>query len=214
MRYFFALLFLFGCARQETPPRTDPRLEELKHSIAQISAQEAEDKKEIAELQVSAELLVAQIQLLTKEWEEIDKDFKQAKNLYELAQANSDVASASFLKAKDDFDTAAERYRQVVWVLIAAASWDMAGEVVCQGTMSTRQFRQQLKRQGIDLTGLDIDHAWPKALGGIDHPLNYQPLDASLNRSLGADVAAKFVEFPGATLEGFAVSALSVLRCN
>ena len=39
---------------------------------------------------------------------------------------------------------------------------------------------------GVNLVGKDIDHIIPKSLGGADHPSNYQVLDSSLNRSLGA----------------------------
>lgn len=39
----------------------------------------------------------------------------------------------------------------------------------------------------------DVDHIFPRSRGGIDHPLNYQPLERSLNRSLGNNVVDKFL---------------------
>ena len=52
--------------------------------------------------------------------------------------------------------------------------------------MTTAVYRRQLVRQGINLLGMDIDHIVPRSLGGADHPMNYQVLDTSTNRSLGA----------------------------
>jgi len=72
----------------------------------------------------------------------------------------------------------------------------------------------RLRAEGISLDGLDVDHVWPWALGGADHPLNYQLLDSSLNRSLGAGVMDKIANEPLATLQGMVVSALVSLRCG
>ena len=79
--------------------------------------------------------------------------------------------------------------------------------------MRTTTFRRRLKADGVDLRGVDIDHVWPRHLGGVDHPLNYQRLDSSLNRSLGASVLDKFMTQPLALVQGLAVSALASLSC-
>ena len=71
-----------------------------------------------------------------------------------------------------------------------------------------------MRAEGTSLDGLDVDHVWPRALGGADHWLNYQLLDSSLNRSLGAGVLDKIANQPFATLQGFVVSALATLRCG
>ena len=61
----------------------------------------------------------------------------------------------------------------------------------------------------------DVDHIFPRSRGGIDHPLNYQPLERSLNRSLGNNVVDKFLQAPVGFVTGMAVSALGVLGgCN
>lgn len=80
--------------------------------------------------------------------------------------------------------------------------------------MSTRMFRTRLRAEGISIDGKDIDHAWPRALGGADHPLNDQLLDSSVNRSLGADPIAKLAHAPLATLRGLTTSALVALGCD
>jgi hypothetical protein len=66
----------------------------------------------------------------------------------------------------------------------------------------------------VPLDGLDVDHAWPRALGGVDHPLNCQLLDSSLNRSLGASVIRKLASQPLATLQGLVVPSLVSLQCD
>jgi len=49
----------------------------------------------------------------------------------------------------------------------------------------TGKYRRGLTKQGLDLTGLEIDHIVPRSLGGADHPANYQVIPMKVNRSLG-----------------------------
>ena len=88
--------------------------------------------------------------------------------------------------------------------------------MICRGTETTRQFRARLDREGMPMDRLeDVDHIFPRSRGGIDHPLNYQPLERSLNRSLGNKVVDKFLQAPVGFVTGMAVSALGVLGgCN
>jgi hypothetical protein len=80
--------------------------------------------------------------------------------------------------------------------------------------MTTAQYRRELREEGVDLEGLDADHGLPKSWGGADHPLNYEMIDSSLNRSLGNDVVRKLLEHPAHLLQGAAVSAIMRLRCS
>lgn len=52
--------------------------------------------------------------------------------------------------------------------------------------ISIAAYRRKLGAIGVDLAGKDIDHIVPRSIGGFDGPANYQVLDSSLNRSLGA----------------------------
>jgi len=73
--------------------------------------------------------------------------------------------------------------------------------------MSTHSFRTELTEKGINLTGKDIDHIVPKNLGGIDHPLNYQVVDSSLNSSWqDGDLIQKTSINPTGMLGGILIS--------
>lgn len=85
--------------------------------------------------------------------------------------------------------------KQVLSILALAAPFGLAGLAtyvhshhrkakLCR-TVSTRSYRSRLKEKGCVLTGLEIDHIVPHALGGADHPANYQLLPRSENRRLG-----------------------------
>ena len=51
------------------------------------------------------------------------------------------------------------------------------------------------------------------ALGGANHPWNYQLLPSGLTRSLGAQVLPKVLLSPLALLQGIVVSGLMRLQC-
>ena len=118
-------------------------------------------------------------------------------------------ASARYDAAIAEFRRAEQQYRRAALVVMLAA----ASSSICATSVRTATFRSRLKAEGVDLRGVDIDHVWPRHLGGVDHPLNYQRLDSSLNRSLGASVLDKFMTQPLALVQGLAVSALASLSC-
>jgi hypothetical protein len=228
----FVIFFLSGCAElKRSIPSTDPDLAALQEGIAQLEACEARDRDELAslsleidklsdeiadikdettKLKVSAKQLRTQVRLLTSEWETIAAEFREAKETYDAARATATETADELQQAMADFEEATSHYRQIGTLLLLAAAWDDVG-TICKGKMSTRQYRKKLEASGVDLNGKDIDHAWPRALGGVDHPWNYQPLAARLNRSLGAGVMAKLETMPLATLQGLFASALDVL---
>jgi hypothetical protein len=69
---------------------------------------------------------------------------------------------------------------------IATAATAPAGssDLSCADGMSTARYRAL--HTGSILLNSDVDHIVPRSLGGADHPLNYEWLDASENRSLGS----------------------------
>jgi hypothetical protein len=145
-----------------------------------------------------------------------ESDFRLAKETYEAQGETAERAAEQFNQASAAFNEAANTYRQVTFALVMAAASEVVGETICKNTMSTKKYREQLKAQepGLDLTGQDADHIWPKALGGANNRWNYQLLDASKNRSWQDNVWPKFQNMPIATLQGLVVSALAALRCS
>lgn len=114
-----------------------------------------------------------------------------------------------------DYQRTSDNYRRIAAILILAAASDALSHGLCDSTMSTRTFREQLRREGVVLQeGVDVDHIWPRALGGVDHPANYQLLPAEVNRSLGASVWEKLMTSPLGVLQGLVTSALVTLQCG
>lgn len=190
-------------------PAPSPDMKAVSREFAALARTELEDRAEIAALGEQATSLRLQADAIVTVLRASEQDFRQATDAYEAATAAGPAANARFEAAIADFRHAERRYRLTVLLVAAVA----ASGHLCATTVSTRNFRSQLRADGIDLGGKDIDHIWPRSLGGIDHPLNYQVLDSHLNRSLGAGVVQKFLAQPLALVQGLAVSALSAISC-
>lgn len=85
-----------------------------------------------------------------------------------------------------------------------------AADEVCASIQSTRTYRRENE---IDDRNVCIDHVFPHALGGVNSPWNYQPLECSANSSLGASFWGKLSAYPVEMLGGLAATALARLRC-
>lgn len=176
----------------------------------QLSALEkryAEDAARIDGVRVDLDrLTITQRQVLAS--------YAAAKRSWDAASYVGQETTSQSMAADRDFQAAAADYAEAernFRIATIAMATIAAGAIVCEGTLKTSQYRAQLKRQGIDLQGKDIDHIFPRSHGGIDHPLNYQVLDASLNRSLGNKMVAKLMQAPLGMIVGMATSALGVL---
>lgn len=200
----------FACtpAGNETDARS-----ELAGEVAAISAIEEQDRVLIQTVGIEVQRLRQGSRLVVEQWRHVALAHDDAARRYRQAEALAGQASHDFLVADRDFKIAAQEYRRATIAVIALAASQTIGQAICGSTVSTRAFRARLRDEGVSLEGQDIDHVWPKALGGADHPLNYQVLDSSLNRSLGAGVIEKMMRWPLATLQGMAVSAVAVLSC-
>lgn len=190
-------------------PAESPELPELAAELAAIAEVEAHDEAELTVLLARGTLLSARARQIVQLWQAHQRSFDQARATYAASATIARGASAEYGTAIEDFRHAEQQYRRAALVVILAA----ASSGLCSTTASTRAFRARLRAEGVELDGQDIDHIWPKSLGGVDHPLNYQVLDSSLNRSLGAGVLEKFMTQPLAVVQGLAVSALSSLSC-
>jgi hypothetical protein len=122
--------------------------------------------------------------------------YELARKMFDAATMNSDRASATFAAAEAEFEYATKVWQFYEKLVVVAAAIDEANltasragggarEVECQ-PMSTQQYRRVLEKRGVDLTGKDIDHIVPHSLGGADDLSNYEILDSSTNRSIGA----------------------------
>lgn len=163
---------------------------------------------DLSRLTITQRQVVATYAAATREWE-------VAQSLYAEAASQQELAARGLKQAAADFQSA-EHYYRLASAAMAAVAARTLGTIVCSETMSTRRFRKELHRQGITIDQLeDVDHIFPHSRRGIDHPLNYQVLDRSLNRSLGNKLVAKFMQAPLGFVRGMAVSALGVVGgCN
>ena len=139
--------------------------------------------------------------------------YRRAGGAFREAGDRHENAMEAGREALDELREAESRYRELASFVVATAMADVAGWRLCEGAMRTGRYREMLRAQGVPLDGRDIDHILPHSLGGANHPLNYQPLESSLNRSLGADILPKIASQPIALLQGFTVSALMRLQC-
>jgi hypothetical protein len=202
---------LTGCKPQ--PAKTDfASLEKELAGAEAVGKRQAEATQEIA--RELANTRRQALQLMT-ELGLAEEEFTAARRMYEHASARASIAAEEFANARDNYQKASDNYRRIAAIIILAAASDALGSQLCDSTMSTRAFREQLRREGVVLKeGIDVDHIWPRALGGADHPANYQLLPSEVNRSLGASVWEKLMTSPLGVLQGLAASALFTLRCE
>ncbi len=206
-----AIAVLAACGRSSVD---DEPARRAAQAVDEIERVEARDRQTISELSAAAGTLRSAIMRLTDDWARVSAELRTVTATYERARMIGEQAGAELKATREQYAQAAREYRIVTAIIIIAAASDVLGDALCQGKMSTRTFRNHLRAEGISVDGFDVDHVLPRALGGADHPWNYQLLDSSLNRSLGAGVMEKIVSEPLATLQGLVASALVSLRCG
>ncbi|AKT40143.1 HNH endonuclease signature motif containing protein [Chondromyces crocatus] len=151
---------------------------------------------------------------LLERGDRIALDLAAAQDAYHRAAAAYGAASGAFEESARNYRIAADRYREVTAIIIVAAGSDLFLRGVCGRAMSTSKYRKTLQKEGVDLKGKDIDHIIPRSRGGLDMPWNYNPLDASINRSLKANgMWWKLTNFPLTTLNALAKHATQLLLC-
>ena len=190
-----------GCRRQGT-----------RAELAALERRYAEDAASIEGVTVDLEHLTVTQRQLVATYATARREWETASILYQEAASQQELAARTLKQAAADFEAAERYYRAAAMAMVTIA----AGSILCGGTMSTQKFRKHLEREGMPMDRLeDVDHIFPRSRGGIDHPLNYQPLARSLNRSLGNKVVDKFMQAPIGFVTGMAVSALGVVGgCN
>ncbi|GMV15490.1 MAG: hypothetical protein AMXMBFR56_37140 [Polyangiaceae bacterium] len=142
-------------------------------------------------------------------------DWLHARDAYTQAAQAYGEASTVYAGASADYEQAAREFRRITTTLIMAAASDLFLRGVCGPNVSTGQYRRQLEAEGVDLRGMHIDHIVARARGGPNRPWNYNPLEASINMSLGAGgMGWKLMNFPLQTLDALAKNATYQLLCK
>jgi hypothetical protein len=191
---FVASLVFPGCHRGTT----DADLDDLERRYAEDRRRIDGVAVDLTRLTVTQRQIVATYVAAKRQWEE-------TRIRYQESASKSDLAGRTAEQAAADFATAERYYRAAAIAMVTIST----GSLICGGEMSTAAYRRDLERKGMPMDRLeDVDHIFPKSRGGIDHPLNYQPLHRSLNRSLGNKVVDNFMQAPSGFLTGMAVSAL------
>lgn len=205
---FVAALGLSGCAADGA------------RATAPTSAASAAEGQRIAidSLELRAHRLSAQWDDVAEGYSRAAANFRVAAEQFERARGAGAEATAAYDAAERKWKSAQESwvfYQRLVEIAAEVDASNMNGgragsrtdKPECSEGMSTQAFRALLASQGVDLTGKDIDHIVPKSLGGADHPWNYQVIDSSLNRSMGAQWDAAKCAMPGARRCAEAVAA-------
>lgn len=182
--------------------------------LASARTNEADQTARTRDLHRRADDLTQEVARLSVDLAAAEAAYRRAGGAFGAAADGHERAMDLGRQALADLHETEARYRQVASVVVAAAMADVAGWQLCEGAMSTQRYRATLRARGVSVEGRDIDHILPHSLGGANHPLNYQPLESSLNRSLGADVLPKIASQPLALLRGLTVSALMRLQCS
>jgi len=178
-----------------------------------LEAQAAADDETIDQLAERVAAFERSVDELVALYQQASETLADAEHTLEQASRLDDAGAQAYARATSDYEAAARNWRLVTITLLVAASWDYAGHL-CDTRMSTAAYRKSLRKQGVDLKGLDADHGLPKSLGGADHPLNYRMIDAGLNRSLGNDLMRKLMTHPLHVLRGSLATAAMRLRCS
>jgi len=181
--------------------------------LTHLETQAQADDEVIADLSERVAAFERTVDELVDLYQQASDALVIAEQKLELARRSGDASSRAFQQATSEYEAATRNWRLVTISLLTAASWDYAGHL-CDTRMTTAAYRKALRKEGVDLDGLDADHGLPKSRGGADHPLNYRMIDSSLNRSLGNDVMRKLMAHPLHVLRGALVSALMRLRCS
>ncbi len=178
------------------------------HNVAQVNEKYDELEAMVARVTYDYASLPQLARHVVDLFGEAERHWRSARALYEEGRRLDELSQRELIQAAEDFKTAELHYRQATMALVALA----AGSAICGTTMTTAQFRREMARRGLPIGKFeDVDHIFPRSLGGLDHPLNFQVLDRSLNRSLGNDLVAKFMQAPIGVISGAAVSALGLL---
>lgn len=210
-----SLVLMFGLLSGCKPQSGNTEVASLEAQIAQAETVEKEQAEATREITQGLAEARGQVLRLTSELRLAQEEWAAARGMYEHASVRANVAADQFANARDNYQKAEDKYRRISAILILAATSDVLSGQLCGSTMSTRAFRQKLRDEGVPIPeGMDVDHIWPRALGGVDHPANYQLLPAEVNRSLGASVWEKLMTSPLATFQGLGASALVTLRCG
>ena len=183
---------LLVCGALACSGSTQTRLDALESR----SSRNAEELDTVAR---AASRLTAIWTPVTEAYERAALRYEKATARYRVVEANTRRSSTAYVAAAENWKDARrgwELYRRLI--LVAAAldvrnldnyrGWRRSGpaEKFSCASVSTSAFRRFLTGQGVALAGLDVDHIVPRSMGGADHPMNYQLLDSSTNRSLGA----------------------------
>src|SRR5205085_610758 len=120
-----------------------------------------------------------------RQWSQIADRWKQSARLY------SEAMTASY--------RAEENAQELAIIIFASLA---AGRIEAT-EISTAAYRNAL---GITGPQTHVDHLFPRSLGGIDHPLNYQAITAQENLALGARLFPKFLQNPLGFTRGCLIS--------
>lgn len=175
--------FLVACAA----PQTDAQLARVERDVDAFDGRLDDAERVAGELSAAWTDVVSAYRRATADVAIAEQNWRAAAGSYENSAVSYGEATRDYEAAQDDWKFAQEMILAAA-VIDAGRARGPASEAVradCN-RVSTGSYRRTLSRQGASLAGRDVDHIVPRSLGGADHPLNYQLLDSSLNRSLGA----------------------------
>lgn len=173
-----------------TAVEEDAQLRALQRAVSEHSAQLDQVRQRVQNQHSQVAEILASFARARMEFESAARLYREARSLH----ADELVILRS---ARASYEEAVQRWHVAQALIVAAAAFDASHLDAnawrggrfggsCSDGMSTAAFRALLGTLGVSLVGMHIDHIVPRAMGGADHPLNYQILPRELNQSLGA----------------------------
>ncbi len=181
------LIVLIGCRAPET--EAQQRLSVLEHEVQQLNVGVATSSGNVYAFVQTSDALAAKVRGTAAEFNSAAMIQSEARKYFDDSSAVSEDAGHTAVDSANLWGVL--KYVIVLAAAVDAVNLDAATasasagstDLSCADGMSTARYRA-LHSGKVPLNS-DVDHIVPRSLGGADHPLNYQWLGASENRSLG-----------------------------
>lgn len=181
-------------------------------ALRSLDREQAEFSTRAGRLEVDIRRLRAAVDLVVQHYLAAENAFRSASARYDVVQHMADASRVALVEAERNYATAERLYRMAVSTAIAAGISGVVTEAICGTVTTTRQLRRALEASGASLRGMDVDHVFPRSLGGADSTLNYQVIESSVNRSMGNSLPQHIMSSPIGFVVGIGASAVIAIR--
>ena len=179
---------MLGCAHQDQAVQQEIELLQRSLSVHDVALDRALRKSDALDRAWTD---------VARRFDAAERDFAAAQARYLAASQAPDRDASALAEAAEQSQIASQHWTWAQYLIATAATLDArrmatrrtgtrTSDARCKGAMSTAAYRALLLARGVSLHGMHVDHIVPRALGGADHPSNYQILRSADNQRFGA----------------------------